>query len=530
MTATSSETGALAPLREPAFAALWVATVISNVGTWMHDVGAAWLMTELAPSPAIVSLVQAATTLPIFLFAVLAGALADICDRRRLLIVVNILMASTVAVFTALVAVEMVTPVTLLAFTFLLGTGAAFMAPAWQAIVPTLVRRETLSAAVSLNSVGINISRAIGPALAGLLIVSVGVAAPFALNFISTLGIIAVLVWWRPAQAEQSTLPTEHILGAMWTGLRFARHSSELGHTLVRAVGFFLFASAYWTMLPLIAREVLQGGAQLYGLLMGSVGAGAVLGAVIMPKLRQKLGPDWMVALGTIGTALVLVVFAVVPNQIAALIAAACAGASWIAVLSTLNVSAQGALPNWVRARGLSIFLMVFFGTMAAGSIIWGQLAGIAGIPVSMLIAAAGLVLAIPLTWRFKLGSGAEIDFTPSMHWPAPPVELDQADYKRSVTITVQYRVAPDNRQAFLNLMQLLKRVRQRHGGYGWQILQEPGQADMVTEIWSERSWAEHLRHHERVSVTDKELQDRIAALLSDGAKPVVTHLMPAIL
>lgn len=517
---------AWAPFGERAFAVLWVATVVSNIGTWMHDVGAAWLMTELSPSPAIVSLVQAATTLPVFLFAVLSGAVADICDRRRLLIVVNILMAITVAIFTALVAAGLVTPIILLLFTFLLGTGAAFMAPTWQAIVPSLVTKESLPAAVSLNSVGINVSRAIGPALAGILIVAVGITAPFALNFISTLGIIAALIWWRPPPAKKSSLPPEHILGAMGAGLRYARHSAPLKQTLVRAVAFFLFASAYWAMLPLIARDVLQGGATLYGILMGCVGAGAVAGAMIMPAIRRKLGADKTVAAGSIGTALVLVVFAIVPNQIVAAIAAGLAGASWIAVLSTLNVSAQTSLPNWVRARGLSIFLMVFFGTMALGSILWGQVASFQGISTAMLIAAAGLVLAIPVTWRAKLGTGADTDFSPSMHWPEPSINLDDMDDKQPVTIRVSYLITAENQPAFLQAIKSLQKIRMSYGGYSWQIAQDVDQSDVFVESWSESSWTEHLRHHERMSIADKVIQDEIRGLMAEGQEPVIEHFI----
>ncbi|MBV6631927.1 MAG: MFS transporter [Alphaproteobacteria bacterium] len=521
----ATSNSAWAPFGERAFAVLWVATVVSNIGTWMHDVGAAWLMTELSPSPAIVSLVQAATTLPVFLFAVLAGAVADICDRRRLLIVVNILMAITVAIFTGLVAAGLVTPVVLLVFTFLLGTGAAFMAPAWQAIVPSLVSRDSLPAAVSLNSVGINVSRAIGPALAGILIVSVGITAPFALNFISTIGIVVALIWWRPPPVKQSKLPPEHILGAMGAGLRYARHSAPLKQTLVRAVGFFLFASAYWAMLPLIARDVLQGGATLYGILMGCVGAGAVAGAMVMPPIRKKLGADKTVAAGSIGTALVLAIFAVVPNQILAALAAGLAGASWIAVLSTLNVSAQTSLPNWVRARGLSVFLMVFFGTMALGSILWGQVASFYDVSTAMLIAAAGLVLAIPVTWRAKLGTGAGTDFTPSMHWPTP-VHVDEADHHQPVTITATYRVSDDNQDAFLDQVQKLKHIRQGYGAYGWHILQDADDPTVFVESWSESSWTEHLRHHERVSVADQAVQEAVAALTIDGQGATIAHLI----
>ena len=401
-----------APFGYPVFSVLWIATVISNIGTWMHEVGAGWLMTELSPSPVIVAAVQAATTLPIFLFALLAGTIADRVDKRKLLIVVNGCMAITAAVLTVLVWQERMTPGLLLIFTFLMGTGAAFSAPAWQAIVPKLVNTNDLSSAIALNSMGINVSRAIGPALAGFLIVAVGLTSPFALNALSFLGIIAALLWWRSTETVDSVQANESITGAMQTGLRYAWNSTAVRGTLIRAGAFFLYASAYWAMLPLIARQVLDGGATLYGLLLAAVGLGAVFGALMLPRLRERLDANVIVALGTVGTAAVLTLFALVPIQKVALLASLFAGMCWIAVLTCLHVSTQTALPDWVRARGLAIFLTVFFGAMALGSLIWGQVAAQFSIATSLLLAAGGALLLIPITWRAKIGPGEHMDIT----------------------------------------------------------------------------------------------------------------------
>ncbi|MEO0679163.1 MAG: MFS transporter, partial [Pseudomonadota bacterium] len=284
-TSTAAPGGPMGPFRHRVFAVLWVATVASNIGTWMHDVGAGWLMTELAPSPTMVAAVPAATTLPIFLFALLAGAVADIVDRRRLLIGINLGLGCAALAMTAVVHLGLMTPWLLLIFTFVFGTGAAFMAPAWQAIVPKLIPRQDLPAAIALNSMGINISRAIGPALAGVLIVSAGLAAPFLANALSVLGIIAALWWWRGAPAPDAALPAERIGGAVASGLRYAVNSPALRATLVRAAAFFVFASAFWAMLPLVARDVLGGGPTLYGVLLAAVGAGAVGGAFLLPRI-----------------------------------------------------------------------------------------------------------------------------------------------------------------------------------------------------------------------------------------------------
>ncbi|QBF31010.1 MFS transporter [Thalassococcus sp. S3] len=519
-------TSAWAPFGRAPFAVLWVATVISNVGTWMNDVGAGWLMTELSPSPFVVAAVQAATTLPVFLFALLAGAVADIVDRRKMLLLVNLLLFLVVAALAILVALDAMTPALLLAFTFLIGTGAAFLAPAWQAIVPKLVPRSELPSAIALNSMGINVSRAIGPALAGALIVSIGLYAPFALNALSFLAILAALLWWRPASAPSPRLPAEHVLGAVRAGLNYAVYSPPLRATLVRAAAFFAFASAYWAMLPLIARSILDGGAPLYGILLGAVGAGAVAGALVLPKIRRRLDPNQIVAAGTIGTATVLVLFAVVPSVGVAIAASALGGASWIAVLSTMHVSAQTALPDWVRARGLSIFLTVFFGAMSGGSLIWGQVANLYGLPIALLAAALGAIVFIPLSRHAKLGQGADMDLAPSMHWPEPVLDVEAPAQRGPVMVQITYEIAAEDQDTFRALMSALADARRRNGAFGWTLMQEAEHPTRFVETWFEASWKQHLRHHERVTGDDRALQDQIRALHRPDEAPNVRHFI----
>ena len=527
MTATTADApkpSAMAPFRHPAFAYLWIATVASNIGTWMHDVGAGWLMTELAPSPMMVAAVQAATTLPIFLFALLAGAVADIVDRRQLLLWVNAAMGVAALAMAVLVHLGWVTPWVLLLFTFLFGTGAAFIAPAWQAIVPKLVPRADLSSAIALNSMGINISRAIGPALAGFLIVAAGMAAPFLVNAISVLGIIAALWWWRPEPEPASGLPAEHVGGAIVAGLRYAWNSPALKATLVRAGAFFVFASAFWAMLPLIAREVLAGGPTLYGILLAAVGAGAVGGALLLPKLKARLSTDRIVALGTIGVSAVMIALAVVPNQIAAVAGAAVAGLSWIAVLSSLNVSAQMALPDWVRARGLSVYLTVFFGAMSLGSLAWGQVAEIWGLPTALIAAAIGAVALIPVTWSAGLTQGGQ-DLAPSMHWPDPIVEGEPGG--GAVMVQISYELPEGAQATFLRLMQDLAASRRRGGGYRWSLMRDAARPERFVETWWEASWVNHQLQHRRVTREDEKLQAQIRELLQ-GQTPEVRHYLTA--
>src|SRR3954452_15578495 len=445
------------PFAHKVFTILWVATVVSNIGTWMQNEAAGWMMTGLNHDPLIVALVQVATTLPMFLLGLPAGALADILDRRRLLIALQIALTLLTAGFAFIVWTGVVNPVMLLGFTFLSGAGAALIAPSWQAIVPQLVPREDLPPAVALNSVGINISRAVGPALAGIIIGEAGLAAPFWLNALSNLGVIAALIWWKPAHTAAKPLPAEHFRSAIRTGLRYAANNLHLRATLVRSAGFFIFASAYWALLPLVARNQIQGGPQLYGILLGAIGVGAVGGAFTLPRLKKYFGADKLVAAGTAGTAAALVLFGLARDPTTAFIASIVAGLSWIAVLATLNVSAQMALPSWDRGRGLAVFAIIQFGSMSAGSAIWGQTAGGIGLTGAHLIAAAALMLAVPLLWRWKLQTGADVDMSPSLHWPAPVLGGNVAEDRGPVLVSVEYRVPAANIPAFLEAMTALK-------------------------------------------------------------------------
>jgi predicted MFS family arabinose efflux permease len=515
------------PFRHTAFTVLWAATVVANIGTWMYNAGSAWLMTTLNADPFIVSLVQVATSLPMFLFALPAGALADIVDKRRFLIAVEGVTTVLSAVIAAFVWLDLVTPAILLLFTFLLGAGAALTAPPWQSVVPQLVPKRDLTPAVAANSVGINISRAVGPAFAGIIIAAFGIAAPFWLNAVSNLGIIGALLWWRSPQNATTQLPAERFFSAIRTGFRYARHNRHLRATLARAVAFFLFASAYWALLPLVARNQISGGPELYGILLGAIGAGAVGGAFALPWFNRRLGPDRLVAIGTFGTAVTLVLFGFAREPAIALVASIIAGVSWIAVLASLNVSAQVALPDWVRGRGLAMFVTVFFGTITGGSAMWGQVASTLSLPDAHFIAAAGALVAIPITWRWKLQTGTAIDLTPSMHWPTPVIALEVEPDRGPVLVTVEYRIDPYNREAFLRALEKLAHERRRDGAYAWGVFEDAGDEGRFLETFLVESWLEHLRQHERVTNADRILQIAVHRYHLEGT-PKVTHFIAA--
>ncbi len=526
--ATSSKAVSFAaPFRHTAFAVIWTATLVSNVGGWMYSAASGWLMTSLNPDPLIVALVQAASTLPIFLLALPAGALADIFDKRKYLIVVESLTTAVSAVYAAMVGLGLATPGNLLLFTFLIGAAGALTVPAWQAVVPLLVPKDDLPAGIAANSVGVNISRALGPALGGVMISGFGIVAPFWINAISNLGIVGALLWWRGSKGPRTLLPAERFGQAIWAGLRYARHNSHLRGTLMRGVGFFLFASAYWALLPLVARAQIAGGPSVYGVLLGVIGAGAVGGAFLLPSLKSKLGPDRLMAVATFGQALAMVLYAVAREPVTALVASAIAGASWIAALATLSVSAQVALPDWVRGRGLALYTTVFFGCLTLGSAVWGEVAVWVGLPAAHFLAAAGAVATIPLTWRWKLQTAAGIDLTPSMHWPAPLTAQSIAHDRGPVLVTVEYRIRPQNRAAFLKALARLEHQRRRDGAYAWGVFEDAADEGRIIETFLVESWMEHLRQHERVTNADRVVQEAVHRFHLHGA-PKVTHFIAA--
>jgi predicted MFS family arabinose efflux permease len=512
------------PFRHRAFTVIWIATLVSNIGSWMYSSASAWLMTGLDADPSMVSLVQVAATLPMFLFALPAGALADIVDKRCFLIGAESFIAVVSTLFAVLVWRHLINPWTLLLCTFLIEAGSAATWPTWQSIVPELVPRPELPPAVAMNSVGMNVSRAVGPALGGVLTAAFGVAAPFWVNGVSNFGVIAALLRAPSAARTSSQLPAERFVSALRTGVRHSRNNPHLRATLLRAVGFFGFASCYWALLPLVARNQVGGGATFYGVLLGAVGASAIGGVFALPWLKAALGPNRVVAAGSIGTAVAMVLYGIARDPVTALAASVLAGVCWIAVLSTLNVSAQLALPEWVRGRGLAVYVTVFFGALTLGSAFWGQVARLGGVPIALFIAAAGALLAVPLTWRWKLQTGASVDLTPSMHWPTPVLSQHVESDAGPVLVTVEYRIMGTERDAFLHALELLSHERGRDGAYAWGLFEDVSETGRFLETFLVESWLEHLRQHKRVTNADRVLQQHVHQLLK--SPPTTAHLI----
>ncbi|SDN93938.1 Predicted arabinose efflux permease, MFS family [Rhodoferax sp. OV413] len=516
--------GSFAPLAQPVFAVLWVATVLGNIGSFMRDVASSWMVTELSASPAAVSLIQTAATLPIFLLAIPAGVLSDILDRRRFLIGVQILLACVSGTLLWLSKTNALTVEYLVALTFVGGIGAALMGPTWQSIVPEFVPRKDLKNAVALNSLGINVARAVGPAAGGLLLASFGASMAYGADVLSYVFVIAALLWWkRPATVDTGL--SEQFFGAFRAGLRYAKASRELHVVLLRAAVFFLFASSVWALLPLVSRRMLHGTAGFYGVMLGAVGAGAILGALLLPRMRQRLDADGLVFTASVLSASVMGVLALAPPQWVAVLLMLVLGMGWIIALTTLNGVAQAVLPNWVRGRGLAIYLMVFNGAMAAGSLSWGLVAQEIGIPATLLAGGVGLLVVAVIFHRVKLPTG-EADLQASNHWPEPMLTEPVAHDRGPVLVQIEYRIRKQHIPAFLQAMRHVAQERRRDGAYAWGVAEHTGEPERVIEWFMVESWAEHLRQHRRVSKADADMQSEALAFQIGPDKPMVHHFL----
>ncbi len=522
-TTTPSSPGPWAPFGQRVFAIVWTAALLGNIGTWMRDVGAGWLMTSMAPGATWVALVQVAGTLPLFLLALPAGALADLVNRRRLLIALNAVMAVAALYLGVLTQTGAMTPPLLLAGLLLAGIASALATPVMQSLTPLQVPRELLREAIALNSMGLNVSRAIGPAIGGALIVAVSVSAAFFVDALSYLVVIAALLWWKGAATPASEGRPERLAPALRTGLRYAWNAPRLRRLLLRAVAFFLFASAAWALLPLLARQHLGGTAGYYGLLLATLGAGAVGGALLLPRLKARFSAQQLVGGASLAMVAALLAWAWIPSRAVALLPALLLGLAWITVLTLLNTAAQTALPNWVRGRGLALYLCVFYGAMTAGSLIWGLLADRFGLPVSYTVAAGLGLLSLLLAAARPLPEG-EPDLRPAEQaWPTPVELLGEAE-ESPVQVSVDYRIDPAEREAFVAALRELAAARRRNGAMQWSLWEDAADPGAISEQWLEASWDDHERHHHRHTADDATLQAKVRGFHRGDAAPRVRH------
>jgi MFS family permease len=517
--------GAWAPLGRPVFRALWIAGLASNLGTWIQNVGAAWLMMSLAPEPLIVSLVQVASSLPFFLLAIPAGALADVVDRRRLALVALGWLAAAAALLGALTLAGWAGPTTLLAFTFALGVGSALLGPTLAAIFPELVAREEIEPAVSLNSISMNVARAAGPALGGVVVAAAGAGATFALNAASFVAVMVVLYRWQRPEPERK-LPPEELFGAMRAGVRYVRHSPPLRAVLVRTGSFVLPASAVWALLPLYARDTLGLGPAGYGLLLGFFGIGAVASGVALPRIRARLGVERLATFAALVFALSQLALDAFQALAPVAVALAVAGGAWLTLLSTLTTAAQMTIPSWVRARALATHMLVLFGGLAAGSAAWGVLAGIVGVPHSFGLSALAIALGRALTWRRRLPADTKLDLAPAPIWPDPAVLRPFETDRGPALVTIEYQIDPADSDGFARAMRELGAIRLRDGAIRWGLWDDVAEPGQFLESFVVESWLEHLRQHERVTAADRAVQAIAHAYHRGGNPPRVRHFV----
>ena len=522
--AAPAVTSGFAPLRIPLFRDRWIASTVSSVGTWMQDTAGTWLMTVLTASPLLIALMQTAASLPVLLLGLLAGATADIFDRRKLLIFWQAWMLSAVAVLTVFTFLGHISPWALLAFTFLLNTGSAMNNPAWQAIVPELVPRDMIPDTVSLNAASNNLARAAGPALGGLMVagfqnVHHGAGSVFALNSLSYAGVIWVLVNWKRQPMFKSALPSERIAGSIRGGLRYVRHSPTLQASLVRAFTYCFFVSAIWSLLAVVAKRDLRQGALGYGILNGSLGVGAVIAATQLPKIRRHLKATQILFFATIYQGFVLLVLAYLRSPWAIIPVLIVSGAAWTSTMSTINTSVQLSVPPWVTARALGTYLMVFQGGMALGSILWGFLAEHTNTPIALTVASIGLLGSLPFVNRYQILQGPTPDFTPYQYKrPAPElvgIDLDHAPdpHEGPVRVSVEYTIPLDRYAEFATAIHELSGVRLRDGAIRWGIYREAADPSHLNETFLMESWIDYLRSRERTTAADVVIRDRVVAL-----------------
>ncbi len=524
---TITPTSTWSPLRQPVFRALWIASAVSSIGTWMHDVGAAWLMTSLSPSPFLVALMQAASSLPFFLLALPAGAIADVVDRRKMLLFTQGWMLLVAALLGVLTVTGITTPWILLILTFALSVGSAMNMPVWQAIVPELVAKEELSSAVTLSGIVINLSRSIGPAVAGIVIAAAGTGVVFLLNAASFVAVILVLYRWQRT-TQTSALPAERFVGAIQAGIRYARFAPLLQTVYIRTAAYILFASALFALLPLLGRRELGLDALGYGIILGCWGIGGLAGAFIIPKVRQKTSIDHLVGGASLLMGVMMLVLASVRNVYLVCGVMFVVGIASLSVMVSLSVSAQTAVPTWVRARAIATQMLVFQGCMALGSLLWGAIAQQAGISTALTAAAMGLMVCVALTTRYRLRCVEKFDLSASLHWNQPVNAFEPCPNDGPVMVTLEYRINPDNAEEFTKAMQALSLIRRRDGAIQWGLYQDLSDPGRFVETMVVESWAEHKRQFERVTNSDRLIEERARAFHIGDAPPKVSQMIYA--
>ncbi len=510
---------ALTPLSNPVYRGLWFAWLAANMTMWMNDVAAAWLMTSLTTSPVMVALVSTASTLPVFLLGLPSGAMADIVDRRRYFAATQLWVSLTAMALASLSVAGALSAEVLLVLVFINGVGLAMRWPVFAAIVPQVVGRAQMPQALALGGISMNLSRVVGPMVAGALLASVGSPAVFLLNALLSAGAFVLILRWRSAP-RASTLPGERFLGAMRVGLSFATQSPRLKVILLRIFLFFLQSTALMALLPLVARGLHGGGPGTFTLMLSCMGGGAIISAFFFPRWRVRYNRDQFLWAGTLVHALCSALVVLVPELWVAVPAMLVIGMAWLSVANSLTIAAQVVMPDWVRARGMSIYQMSLMGGAAAGSMLWGQVANVFGVQNAVLTAAAMGCAVVLATRRLSVeGAGGELDFTPATAGLAPEPALPVDPDAGPVMVTVEYQIDLAQADAFAQVMQRTRRARLRQGALSWGLFRDVAQPGRYVEYFVDETWVEHLRRLERFTAFDAELRaERMAFHIGENA------------
>ncbi|MBB6262002.1 MFS family permease [Paenochrobactrum gallinarii] len=514
----------LAPFQHKTFRALWSATLVSNLGGLIQAVGAGWMMTTIATSQDMVALVQASTTLPVMVFSLAAGALADNYDRRRIMLTAQSLMLIVSLALAVFAYFNLLTPWLLLSFTFLIGCGGALHNPSWQASMGDIVPREDLPAAVALNSMSFNLMRSIGPAIGGFIVAAAGAAMAFIINAFSYITLLIALWQWQPPKS-QNTLPRESFGRAIAAGLRYVSMSPNLLKVMFRGFLFGLSGIAILALLPIIARDLVSGNAITYGMMLGAFGFGAIGGAMLSARLREVMSNEWIVRLAFLMFAVSCICLGFSTKFWLSWLLLLPAGVSWVLALSLFNVTVQLSTPRWVVGRALALYQTATFGGMAAGSWIWGSIAESHGVALSLIIAGIVLIGGAILGLMFKLPEFDALNLDPLNRFNEPELKLDIRSRSGPIVIMIDYKIEQNDVTEFLSLMADRRRVRIRDGAQQWALLRDLEHPETWTESYHVPTWVEYVRHNQRRTQADAEIWVRLKAL-HRGENPPFVHRM----
>jgi len=513
------------PFRTPIFRSVWIASLASNFGSLIQSVGAAWLMTSIASSADMVALVQTAVALPILLWSLVSGALADGHDRRKLMLAAQVFMLMVSLALAIFTWVGWMSPWLLLTFTFLIGCGAAFNAPAWQASVGDMVPRAQLAHAVALNSMGFNIARSLGPAIGGVIVATAGAAMAFVINALSYIGLLVVLARWK-SPAPPHLLPREPLGVAIGAGIRYVAMSPHIRNVLLRSFLFGIGASSLLALLPIVVKVRMAGGPLTFGAMLGAFGIGAVAGALASARVRLRLDTEGIVRASTIALAAAICVVAASKLLAISLLTLVIAGAAWVLALSTFNVAVQMSAPRWVVGRALSSYQMSTFAGIALGSWLWGLVTHIEGVRFALLVAGVVLFLSALLGFWRPLAETAELNLEPLRRWQEPDTGVPVEPRTGPVVITIQYVIAEENIIEFLGAMDERRRIRRRDGANDWKLLRDLAHPEIWIERYSTPTWLDYVRHNSRLTHEDAVIPERLRALHRGPDRPVVRRMV----